>query len=630
MQSVFAQANSETELSEVWLRPVHLPAVKEIRHLNDSAWIQMVQQPAFNYTLPGEVQQEQPMSWYYKLIRAVFLFFESGWGQLLLWCLVAGIILLIVLRILRLNGHLFFLRKKRKLPVGEDETAGNLSTADWEKVMEDAVKNGNYRLAIRFAYHYLIHLMWSRNLIQFEPTKTNDQYIHELSSTTWFSPFVQMTRKYEKVWFGGFEVDRTIFEGYYTQLTELKQKLDELPKVNFHSGKFYAASLGLLLCFLSLGCKYSEQTDWNVRLSRENKNPYGLFLCFNSLNGLFPQSTIETLSPSYNISRLPNRLKNDPEHSALIFIGNSFQITDKEAEDLLNLIADGHQVMIVAEDVSQNLMRLLQTGKRKPELYNKEVQQCIVMTEEASATSYCYKGLNILSFFTAMNGTEKQYATLGQTTDKGDNFIAFAIGKGRLLLHATPLAFSNYFLLQQQNRSYLNFVFQYVLHPKRVLWMDFDYRAAQQYGNWSILWRHPATRTFLLLAIIALLLYVLFEMKRKQRIIPIIQPPVNASAAFVQTIGMLYYNTGNHSNLAEKMIQHFLEQLRSRYYINTNLPDRELAAALIAKSGWPEKEVFRLILQIRQVQSGIKVDEEFLLELYTTIQKFLNHNNGTT
>jgi len=629
-QLVFAQAGQAPELPTDYLHPVQTPVAKEHRQLNDSAWTQLVQDEAFQYRMPGEEQQRnQSLSWYYKFIRQVFLFFQSVLGKLLLWCVVGALVLYIILRMLRLKGNPFFLKKNKALPVWENEADAETLPEDWEKAMEDAVRNGNSRLAIRYAYRYLIQLMSSRNLIQYEAAKTNDQYVHELAATSWYQPFLQMTRKYEKVWYGGFEVKRSEFETYHAQLTGLKRKLNDMPGGYIPAGKYRAVPFLLLLCILLWGCKSADQTDWTVRLSRGNKNPYGLYLCYNSLPELFPQSAVETLSPAYNISRLRSRLKNDPGHSALIFIGSSFQVTDKEAEDLLTLVAEGHQVMIAAREVSQNLMSLLHTGKRTPELNSNEVTQCITMTEDTAATAYCFKGLNILSFFTAMNGNEKQYTSLGQTKDKGDNFVAFSIGKGKLLLHATPLAFSNYFLLQQQNRFYLPAVFGYVLHPQRLLWMDFEYRTAQQYGDWSILWRHPATRTFLIIAIITLLLYVLFEMKRKQRIIPVVHPPLNASAAFVQTIGMLYYNTGNHSNLAEKMVQHFLEQLRCRFYINTNLPDAAFAAALMAKSGWAEDEVYRLIQQIRQVQSGVATDEAFLMDLHTTIQKFLNYNNGT-
>ena len=626
-QLLLAQA---TQTPTDYLQPVQLPVAKEKRQLHDSAWTQLVNDDAFHYRMPEEIQQQnQGTSWYYRLFRQVFLFFQSGLGKLLLWCIVGAFVLYIVLRMLRLNGNPFFLKKNKKLPPWESETELELLPEDWEKAMEEAVRKDNFRLAIRYAYRYLIHLMRSRNLIQYEAAKTNDQYVHELAATSWYQPFLQMTRKYERVWYGGFEVKRPEFEAYNAQLNELKYRLDEMPGGYVHADNHRAVPMLLLLVMLNWGCSSPNQTDWTIRLSRENKNPYGLYLCYNSLNDMFPQAAVETLSPSYNLSRLSTRLKNDPEHSALIFIGESFQVTDKEAEDLLSLTAEGHQVMIAARDVSQNLMHLLHTGKRTPELNSDEVKQCIVIAEDTSVSEFCYKGHNILSFFTAMNGNEKQYTALGQTKDKGDNFVAFSIGKGRLLLHAAPLAFSNYFLLQQQNRFYLPAVFQYVLHPKRVLWMDFGYRAAAHYGNWSILWRHPATRGFLIIALITLILYVLFEMKRKQQIIPIVHPPLNASAAFVQTIGRLYYNTGNHNNLAEKMVQHFLEQLRSKFYVNTNLPDSAFAAALMAKSGWPEDEVQRLLQQIRQVQSGLTVDEKFLMNLYAAIQKFLNHDNGT-
>jgi hypothetical protein len=123
--------------------------------------------------------------------------------------------------------------------------------------------------------------------------------------------------------------------------------------------------------------------------------------------------------------------------------------------------------------------------------------------------------------------------------------------------------------------------------------------------------------------IAVLLLYVLFEAKRRQRIIPVITPPVNSSVTFAETVGRLYYNKGNHQNLAEKMIQHFLEWVRSRYYLNTNEINETFIRQLTVKSGVAENTVRELVHMIHEVRThSAGVDETYLARLYTTIQQF--------
>ena len=59
--------------------------------------------------------------------------------------------------------------------------------------------------------------------------------------------------------------------------------------------------------------------------------------------------------------------------------------------------------------------------------------------------------------------------------------------------------------------------------------------------------------------------------KRKQRIIPVITPLKNTSLEFVETIGRLYYQKGTRSGIAHKKIIFFLDFIRTRYNIATNV-----------------------------------------------------------
>lgn len=369
-------------------------------------------------------------------------------------------------------------------------------------------------------------------------------------------------------------------------------------------------------------CTLRNKTDWNINLSRDNKNPYGLYLAYHSLKYLFPESKIEYLNPAYNISRLNTRLKNT-DKAFVVFIGQSFTMTDEESEDLLRLISSGKNVMISAYNISDNLMQRLQTKQHLPSIYAQDASQCINMKDDA-ARDYCYKGESVMAYFnpdTDKGDSAKPYYGLGATSENVDDYIVYSIGDGKLFLHAAPLVFSNYFLLQNNNQAYLHKVFSFVSYADNVLWMDFNIREAQHYSDWSVLWRNKATRMFFIMSFIALLLYVLFEMKRKQKIIPVVKPNENTSVAFVETVGRLYYNTGNHTNLSEKMVQHFLEFVRVHYYLSTNILDEEFEKSLSAKSGISSSKVKTLVHQINQVQHGAVVDERFLFELHSNIQE---------
>jgi predicted DNA-binding ribbon-helix-helix protein len=134
----------------------------------------------------------------------------------------------------------------------------------------------------------------------------------------------------------------------------------------------------------------------------------------------------------------------------------------------------------------------------------------------------------------------------------------------------------------------------------------------------------------LMIGIFALLMYVFFESKRRQKIVPIIAPLKNESVSFVETVGRLYYNKGNHANLADKMIQQFLEWVRNNHMLNTNLLNDTFVQQLAMRTGQPEttvKELVQMIHETRLRQTNI--DEAYLYQLYSTIQQFYkNHHKS--
>jgi hypothetical protein len=213
---------------------------------------------------------------------------------------------------------------------------------------------------------------------------------------------------------------------------------------------------------------------------------------------------------------------------------------------------------------------------------------------------------------------------LGTTSGQPD-FIRYRIGNGHITLHAAPLVLSNYFLLQPANRQYLDAVWHsFPANISVVYWNEY-FRRSTESSKLSVLMKYPSTRWALIIAAVTLLLYVLFGLKRLQRVVPVVPPVGNASVSFVETVGRLYYNQGAHGNLAEKMVQHFLEWVRTNYYLDTAQINEAFGRQLAAKSGKSEAEIAVLLHRIHEIRLGSAVvTPEYLHELYRSIQSFYN------
>lgn len=414
--------------------------------------------------------------------------------------------------------------------------------------------------------------------------------------------------------------------------------------------------LTYLLCCLPVlltGCDWlqGDKTKWNVTLKNNDKQPYGSYLAYKSLSYYFPDAEIKELSRWYRYQNINHGMTYNYEGaSLLVMLGLDLYLNDMELKQLLRFAEEGNEIMIFSSILDNKLQERLRcdkiiSGREEIKLtkYYNGKDNINALRIKGSNARFGYQGRTLQSYFTinardSISGDSIIYAnekgvyddihinyrpdTLGFVNNNPD-FIRYSVGEGHITLHAAPLVMSNYFLLKEKNRPYMDAIWNSLpANITHIYWNEY-FRHTNGNSEFGILWKYPATKWALILAIITLLLYVLFESKRRQRIIPIITPPENASVSFVETVGRLYYNKGNHHNLAGKMIQHFLEWVRTHYYLNTNELNEAFTAQLIIKSGLPESVVQDLIQMIHEVRMReVAVDEAYLYHLHQTIERF--------
>ena len=84
----------------------------------------------------------------------------------------------------------------------------------------------------------------------------------------------------------------------------------------------------------------------------------------------------------------------------------------------------------------------------------------------------------------------------------------------------------------------------------------------------------------------------------------------------------MYFQRGDHDNLARKKIQYFLADLRERYSLNTSVFDKEFIETLARKSGASLEETSDLVRLLRDAQKSISLSEFDLLTLNRAIERF--------
>jgi hypothetical protein len=372
----------------------------------------------------------------------------------------------------------------------------------------------------------------------------------------------------------------------------------------------------------------------SITFRQKDKIPYGTYVAYHGLQYMFPAAGIyiNRQEPGYWDS-----LSVYDSNQALIIVSPQFLADEYEMKRLLQFVENGNDVFISARYLSYaaesklncktSIFGISDYLRRRGVVDEDSLTVSLYRPPFALPSQYHYPGYRFSAW--AFHYDSAVAAPLGGDEMSRENFLHYRAGKGNLYLHLAPMAFSNYFLLHKNNIAYYEKVFS-LMSPevKTIVWDEYYLRKRTLYedekrpGWFSVLMRYPSLKAALLTALCALLLFVLIEMRRKQRYIPVIKSPRNDSLDFVKTIGRLYHDKGDHKNLCRKMASYFLEHVRTRYNLHAGRPDEDFVKNLHYKSGYPLREIEEIISFIRQLDSTEKVTERQLIHFYKQLELF--------
>jgi len=136
-------------------------------------------------------------------------FAASMMFQTILWLvIIAGFAAFVVIYLANSNVSLF--RKAGKslssAEEGDIET-DNIFEINYQREIEKAASNGNYRFAVRLMFLRALKNLSDKKVIQYKQDRTNFDYLMQLYSTRYYTDFFRLTRNYEYSWYGQFAIE---------------------------------------------------------------------------------------------------------------------------------------------------------------------------------------------------------------------------------------------------------------------------------------------------------------------------------------------------------------------------------------------------------------------------------------
>ena len=190
-----------------------------VREIREDDLQEFRNNPDFDYEV---IKQDQTWwddfkTWFYNLITQFFewLFgvekaagFLQVFFQILPYVLLLILLFILIKFFLNINANALKHSKKNEALVALSEEEHIIKNEDIQQLIQQALTANDYRLAIRYYYLYILQLMTDKEIISWELQKTNYDYLSEIDKEL-KPPFSTITRWYDYIWYGNFDIDET-------------------------------------------------------------------------------------------------------------------------------------------------------------------------------------------------------------------------------------------------------------------------------------------------------------------------------------------------------------------------------------------------------------------------------------
>jgi hypothetical protein len=154
------------------------------------------------------------------LFAGLFALLSSFW-TLIEIVFILGIALLIYMFFGKEIRSLFYSSPKEHVEL--QIIPENIHEINFDKQAQEALKAGNYRLAVRLYYLRSLKLLSDRRLIEWRENKTNLQYLEEIHGNAIETDFFDIMVLFNRFWYGGFPIGEQNFP-------QVKERFDDFYK----------------------------------------------------------------------------------------------------------------------------------------------------------------------------------------------------------------------------------------------------------------------------------------------------------------------------------------------------------------------------------------------------------------
>lgn len=366
----------------------------------------------------------------------------------------------------------------------------------------------------------------------------------------------------------------------------------------------------LFVAYVATDFMAPEPINWQVSFHSKDKNPFGGFILNDRSSDLFNEGfhlsyqTIAELEDENNI----------------VILAEEAEIVGIDFDKLFEKLERGGNVWIGANTYSSKFRDTLDFAvSNNFQMLNQNIFEAPEGTLRLFDDSkYTYPSTLLTNFFRLRN--EGQWEILSEV-DGNPVVIKRSWKGGTLVLNSIPYIFTNFGLLINDNYPAAAKLLSHL--PESDIHYTMYYQSGKGEATTPLRYflKQGALRWSTYLALFSIIVFLLISSWRRQRAIPVVLPPENATVQYVKTLGALFYREKDHKKAAMKVINHFVGSLREKYFVSVDYTER-FYKLLAAKSGVSTEEVIKTFELIIRVKDLPVIEEKVLIELTRKIELF--------
>ncbi len=416
-------------------------------------------------------------------------------------------------------------------------------------------------------------------------------------------------------------------------------------------------SLGILLAivlliaatiayFNSLGPNH----NWQKTYAKEgdlSKEPYGISLFQELLSTDYGTNFIE-IEDSLHL------LNNYANNATYLYVGSRAYYDSTSITQLTQFASNGNHVFIASENISHRLLENYFFKYADTTYYNGfnefRIDSLYLGDFEAKTSTLYLPDSNdsVTLNFRYVNDTLSHhfsyilaqdikkpytYEVVSYSDSTTNGIRIYVENEGTVTIFTTPLLFTNYHFLREESFEFINQLISPSL-SETLIWdqksrissyaPNRKRKPSNSYNPLGYLLSFPAFRWAWYILLFMGVALLVFNFKRKQRIMPIHIENKNTSLAFVETLGLLFYQSNANDKIAKKELELFQYQIRKKYGLAAQEFTDDFAYQLSKKSNVDYAIVKKLVDKARAVQYLKNISDEMLIAFHQCIEEFFN------